>query len=44
MTLDIGWVAPIIAASIVASVVMITYWAVRLWNRGQKRWETDDDS
>ncbi len=39
MTVDIGWVAPIIAASIVASVVMITYWASGLRNRGQKHWE-----
>ena len=44
MTFDIGWVAPIVAASFIASVAMIAYWAVRLWNRRQERWETDDDS
>ena len=44
MTFDIGWVAPIVAASFIASVAMVAYWASGLRNRGQKRWETDDDS
>ena len=39
MTLDVGWVAPIIAASIIASVAMIGYWASGLRNRKQKHWE-----
>ncbi|KKK66974.1 hypothetical protein LCGC14_2958690 [marine sediment metagenome] len=42
MTLDVGWVAPIIAASIVASVAMIACWASGLRNRGQERWENSE--
>ena len=43
MTLDIGWIAPIIAALFIASVVMVAYWASGLRNRGQKRWENGDE-
>ena len=46
MTLDVGWVVPIVAASFVGSVVMVGYWVLRLSglrNREQERWETDDE-